>query len=193
MDANRIRPIGRRLRPLRAGTARLASNRRLLAEVPEGIVLTSPAFAPNATMPARHTQDGASLSPPLRWANLPPGTASLLLLIEDADIPFPVPLVHALAYGIDPALGGLAEGALPERLRGPAPEGFAMGRNGLARTGWIAPTPPPGHGPHRYAFQLFALDAQQHFDWPPGRGFALRTARPHMLGRGLLVGLYERR
>lgn len=192
MDANLIRPVGQRLRLLRAGIGRLAVNRPWLADLPHRIALASPAFAPGHAMPVRHTQDGAGLSPPLRWQGLPPGTASLLLLVEDADIPLPVPLVHALAYDIDPAQQGLAEGALPIRLRGRAPEGFAMGRNGYARTGWIPPSPPPGHGPHHYAFQVFALAARPRFAWPPGRQFALRAARPHMLGCGTLFGVYER-
>lgn len=192
MDAQRIRPVTRRLRRMRAGVGMLAANRPALAGLPDTIRLTSPAFAPGQDLPVRHTRDGATLSPPLRWEGLPPGTASLLLLVEDPDAPLPRPFVHAIAYDLDPARGGLAEGALPERLRGHAPEGFAMGRNSYARVGWEAPAPPPGHGPHAYAFQLFALAAPPRFDWPPGRRFALSTARPLMLARGVLFGRYER-
>ncbi len=193
MDANLIRPIGRKLRRLRAGIGCLAVNRPWLAGVADSIRVTSPVFAPGHDMPVRHTQDGAQLSPPLAWGNLPPGTRSLVLLVEDPDIPMPVPAVHALAYQIDPALEGLPEGALPIRLRGRAPEGFLMGRNFLSRTGWTAPAPPPGHGPHHYAFQIFALSTVPRFDWPPGRGFLLRETRPYMLARGTLFGTYERR
>lgn len=192
MDADLIRPVGQWLRPLRAGAGRLAVNRPWLAGVRDSIALTSPAFATAQPIPPRYTRDGAGLSPPLRWERLPPGTAALFLLVEDADIPLPVPLVHAIAYDIDPAREGLAEGALPVRLRGRAPEGFAMGRNGYGRVGWIPPSPPPGHGRHRYVFQVFALSARPQFAWPPGRRFALRAIRPHMLAQGTLFGTYER-
>ncbi len=192
MDSERIRQIGQRLQWVRAGSAALAVNRRLLAGVPGGIGLSSPGFTQGGALPARYTADGAGLSPPLRWERLPEGTVSLLLLVEDPDAPFPVPLVHALAYDIAPGRGGLEEGALPVRLRGHAPEGFAMGRNFLGRTGWTPPAPPPGHGPHQYVFQLFALSAPPPFAWPPGRRFALATARASMLGLGTLTGSCQR-
>jgi Raf kinase inhibitor-like YbhB/YbcL family protein len=192
IDREQVRRVGQRLRWLRAGFGALATNRRRLAPVPNTLHVSSPAFGDGRFMPLRYTQDGDSLSPPLEWGNLPVGTRSLALLVEDPDFPFPVPLVHALAYAIPPDLGGVAEGALPYRLRGRAPEGFAMGRNGLSRTGWIAPTPPPGHGRHHYAFEVFALDATPTFEWPPGRGYLLRRIRPHMLARGTLFGVYER-
>jgi len=52
---------------------------------------------------------------------------------------------------------------------------------------------PRGHGPHRYAFQIFALDNVPQFDWPPGREHLLRAIRPHVIGRGILVGIYQRK
>ena len=192
MNGIDLRAIGERLRRVRAGFSALTVNRPWIAGVPDTIRVTSPAFEAGRDMPVRYTQDGASLSPPLAWTNLPTGTRSLVLLVEDPDVPFPVPLVHATVHAIRPESDGLAEAALPYRLRGTAPEGFAMGRNGLARTGWTAPAPPPGHGPHHYAFQVFALDSLPRFDWPPGRGYLLRRTRPHMLARGTLFGVYER-
>jgi Raf kinase inhibitor-like YbhB/YbcL family protein len=156
------------------------------------IRVTSPAFGPGQDMPVRYTQDGASLSPPLRWAGLPEGTRSLVLLIEDPDMPLPMPFVHGLFYDIRPEMEGLSESALPLRLSGPSPEGFFAGRNGFGRAGWTAPTPPPGHGPHHYAFEIFALDNTPRFDWPPGKTYVLRTVRPNMVGRGMLFGVYER-
>ncbi len=187
-----MRAIGRRLRPLRAGMAALASAQRWVAAVPATIRVTSLAFGEGEPMPARYTADGVGLSPPLACADLPAGTRSLVLLVEDADAPFPVPAVHAIAYDISPEPATLGEGALPVRLKGRAPEGFAMGRNWLARPGWTPPAPPPGHGPHRYAFQVFALAAAPVFEWPPGRGYLLRRIRPHVIGRGMLTGIYER-
>jgi hypothetical protein len=52
--------------------------------------------------------------------------------------------------------------------------------------------PPIGHGEHRYALQLFALDADTP-DLPtkPGRP-GLMEAIPHVLAAGLLVGAHSR-
>ena len=56
----------------------------------------------------------------------------------------------------------------------------------------LAPSPPPGHGPHRYAFQVFALGVRPVFAYPPGRSKLLSVIRPHLLAQGRLIGTYER-
>ena len=60
------------------------------------------------------------------------------------------------------------------------------------RQGWLAPSPVPGHGPHRYAFQLFAADAIPAFQHPPSRGQLIRALRPHLLAAARLIGVYQR-
>ena len=100
--------------------------------------------------------------------------------------------MHLLAYAIPPTLAALAEGAIPKALPGAGLDGLRCGRNGMTAAGWLPPSPPPGHGPHHYAFQLLALDRELAFARPPGRGAALRQVRGHVLGWGLLFGVYER-
>ncbi|MDP9096084.1 MAG: YbhB/YbcL family Raf kinase inhibitor-like protein, partial [Pseudomonadota bacterium] len=56
--------------------------------------------------------------------------------------------------------------------------------------GWTPPAPPPGHGPHRYAFQVFALDDRPLFRHPPHRGRLMRAIREHILAQGCIVGTY---
>jgi hypothetical protein len=57
---------------------------------------------------------------------------------------------------------------------------------------YLPPDPPSGHGPHRYVFQIFALDTRLDFEKPPGRGALLEAMRGHVLAKGLHIGLYER-
>ncbi len=188
-----IGAIGRALRPVRAGMRRVASRGPAFQGVPESIAVECLAFGPGGSIPARFTADGRGVSPPLIWRNLPDGTKSVMLLVEDADIPFPTPLVHALVPAVPAESGGLLEDAIPFRARGGRTAGgLLVGRSGFGRCGWVAPSPPPGHGPHRYVFQVFALDEVPTFDWPPGRGYALRRVRPHVIARGSLTGVYER-
>jgi phosphatidylethanolamine-binding protein (PEBP) family uncharacterized protein len=73
-----------------------------------------------------------------------------------------------------------------------SPLGFKVGRNSVARPGWMAPSPVPGHGPHRYAFQLFAADTVPNFSSPPGRGQLLRALKSHLLAGSRLIGVYQR-
>jgi len=188
-----FRPVGRSISGLRAGTAQLASEASWLRPVQQCIEVRSSVFGHGDDIPVRFTADGAGVSPPLSWKGLPAPTRSVLLLIEDADTPLPVPLVHGLFYAIPIGVDELAEGALPSSLgRGESPIGFHAGRAGYGRTGWIPPSPPPGHGPHHYAFQVFALDTVPVFQWPPSRGFVMRRIRDHVIGRGTLFGIYER-
>jgi len=49
--------------------------------------LTSPAYAEGAVIPAQYTCDGENISPPLKWSNVPQGTKSLALIVEDPDAP----------------------------------------------------------------------------------------------------------
>jgi len=51
------------------------------------LMLASPAIPPSGEIPAQYTCDGADISPPLSWSDLPPGTGSLVLVVEDPDAP----------------------------------------------------------------------------------------------------------
>lgn len=193
MLAGLIRPVGEALRNVRPGMIALASQ-KLSGWLPFSVRVSSPAFGEGQPMPVRCTGDGEGLCPPIRWEtdSLPDRTRSLVLLCEDADVPSFRPLVHLIVHGIRPELGELREGEVPFRLVGRAERGFMCGRNSLARPGWTAPNPPPGHGPHRYAFQLFALDKEPEFRYPPGRSLLIQTIRPYLIGQGRLIGTYER-
>src|SRR5438128_9145946 len=47
--------------------------------------LTSNAFSENQPIPIKHTCQGADISPPLKWTDVPPGTTSLALICDDPD------------------------------------------------------------------------------------------------------------
>ncbi len=181
---------GRALQNFRSGADKLVSADPAFASVPDVIQLSSPAFAQGGSIPAEHTEDGARLSPPLEWIGVPPEAESLVLLIEDQDSPTPRPLVHAILAGLAAVDGGLAAGALPS----PQHEGepLDMGRNSFMQRAYLPPDPPRGHGPHAYAFQLFALDMVPEFDSVPGRSALVAALKGHVIARGTLVGTYER-
>jgi Raf kinase inhibitor-like YbhB/YbcL family protein len=184
--------IGHALKSIRPGLEKLSTARAELA-APDVIQVTSEAFAAEAPMPARFTADGARVSPPLRFAAIPVGTRTLALVVEDADSPTPAPLCHMLAWNIDPADGGgFHEAALDEDAMPPARCGALFGKNSFMKAGWLPPDPPTGHGPHRYCFQVFALDTALTLENGAGRGALVEAMAGHLLGKGLLVGTYER-
>ena len=183
--------LGKALADVRAGAEKLAIARGTLGTGVAKLDLTSPAFADGARLPERFTADGAGVSPPLVWGPLPEGTAALALLVEDADAPAPQPLVHAVVWSMPSDAGRLEEGAIEADGAG-TPDGD-VGRNSYFREGWLPPDPPTGHGSHRYAFQLFALDAGVGDPGEtPGRAAVLEAMAGHVLAAGVLIGTYSR-
>jgi Raf kinase inhibitor-like YbhB/YbcL family protein len=111
------------------------------------LTLTSSAFDDNGSIPVQYTCDGANVSPPLTWSEVPEGTAELVLLFEDIDGPGGTQ-VYWVLFGLDPASGGLEEGKAPAEAVG--------GKNDYGRTDWAGPCPPIGRA-HRFVFTLLAL------------------------------------
>ncbi|MFD3452038.1 YbhB/YbcL family Raf kinase inhibitor-like protein [Streptomyces sp. NPDC058691] len=187
--------LGRLLYNRRAGDTHTAWNLPNLRG-PELPALTSRHFGDGDSMPLEHCAKhigGDDLSPHLAWTPLPPGTAQLLLVVEDIDVPMAKPAVHCVAL-IDPAAGHLEPGALAGRRPGP---GVRVLRSTIGR-GYHGPAPIKGHGPHRYVFQLFALATS--VDGAPGTT-PVDRARPRVLlpaitapvlGRARLIGVFER-
>ena len=98
--------------------------------------ICSTAFGPGAAIPTRYTCEGHDVSPPLQWRNLPAGTKSLVLIIDDPDAPDPraprMTWVHWVLYNIPVAATGLAEGVQRQAL----PAGTLEGLNDWQRPGY---------------------------------------------------------
>ncbi|PWI45750.1 YbhB/YbcL family Raf kinase inhibitor-like protein [Streptomyces sp. ICBB 8177] len=162
----------------------------------EQLILSSRHFGDGDAIALEHCAKnigGDDTSPHLAWTPPPPGTAQLLLVMEDIDVPLPKPAVHCVAL-LDPASGQLAPGALDARR---ATAGVHLLRSTIGR-GYHGPAPIKGHGPHRYVFQLFALAAPVA---DPLGTTPLDRARPRallpaisapVLARARLTGVHER-
>jgi Raf kinase inhibitor-like YbhB/YbcL family protein len=143
--------------------------------------LTSPAFDDGEPIPVKHTADGDGSSPPLAWNYVPEGTRTLALIVHDPDAPSG-DFVHWLAWNVDPDAGGLEEDT-------PAP---GQGTHGFGRPGWAGPSPPQGHGPHRYFFELYALDTDLDLEYGAAREQLEEAIDGHVLAKAQLMGTYER-
>jgi Raf kinase inhibitor-like YbhB/YbcL family protein len=155
--------------------------------------LSSPSFASGGYIPKQHTIDGDELSPPFAWSDLPRGTKSLVLLMEDADLPAPAapgqPFLHWLVYNLQPSSGGIALGASRTGLPPPA----RAGRNDRGRADYSGPAPEEV-SPHRYVFRLLALGAmlQDRGADVFGRDELLVAIKGQVLDTSELTGRYER-
>jgi Raf kinase inhibitor-like YbhB/YbcL family protein len=158
------------------------------------MTLNSPAFQDYGPIPSRYTCDGANISPPLAWSNVPANAQSLVLIVEDEDatdrnfVPLPAPWVHWVLYNIPP-IESLPEG-------GPLPAGTLEGVNGSGETGYVGPCPPRGR--HRYFHRLLALNQKLPDRNRPSKDALLSYLRfqttkdPYMIiARVNLVGTYQ--
>ncbi|MDM0108633.1 YbhB/YbcL family Raf kinase inhibitor-like protein [Variovorax sp. J22R24] len=182
--------IGHALHEVRAGLDEIAFNTLGLREGMASITVASLAFADHAPIPQRYTADGEGMSPPVQWFGVPAGAASLVLMVEDADSPTPHPMVHAIAVDLPAADGSLQEAAFPSADQDGI--GLHAGRNSFLQVAWMPPDPPPGHGVHRYAFQVFALGTAYEFSATPGRDEVFDALKAHAIASGLLIGTCER-
>ncbi len=180
--------VGHALRGLRPGLDKLLVNDASIAGA-QALAVRSRAFADGAALPLRYTADGEGLSPPIQWHGVPDATRSMAVLIEDADSPTPRPLVHGIVWNLPGEDGVLGEGVLNAMAVTGSPD---LGRNSYLQHAYLPPDPPPGHGWHRYAFQVFALDCAPSRGEAPGRGKLLDLLRGHALASGLLIGTYRR-
>jgi Raf kinase inhibitor-like YbhB/YbcL family protein len=149
--------------------------------------LESPDFAHMGEIPKRHTCDGEDSAPALNWSNLPAGTQSLALIVDDPDAPDPAApklvWVHWVLYNIPASSTGLAAGA--EKL----PPGTLQGLNDWKRTGYGGPCPPIGR--HRYFFKLYALDTILPDLDGPDKSRLEEAMSGHVIGQAELIGTYR--
>jgi Raf kinase inhibitor-like YbhB/YbcL family protein len=183
--------LGHALANQRAGLENVAYHRLLTIRTVPLVEVHSAAFNQLGCIPLRYTADGDGVSPPLEWCGIPDGTKSLVVMVEDGDSPTPHPLVHAIAVNLDPERRLLGEGALLV-TDDDVPTDFDLGLNSLLRRGWTPPDPPPGHGQHRYAFQVFALNEGSALHAAAGRHEVLDAIFSRAIAAGCLIGTYER-
>lgn len=152
--------------------------------------LTSPAFSHNGSIPEKHTCEGNDLSPALSWSDLPPGTKTVALIVDDPDAPDPaapkMTWVHWVLYNLPHDSTGLAEDVKSAAL----PPGTREGLNDWKRPGYGGPCPPIGR--HRYFFKLYALDAELPDLGQLTKANLEKAMEGHVLTQATLMGTYQR-
>ena len=150
------------------------------------LTLTSPAFEAGEAIPIEYTCDGDNHSPPLEWGDVPQGTESLALIVDDPDARG---FIHWVVYSMDADQTDIAKGL---KYEAEIPDGGTQGINNFGDTGYGGPCPPRGDTAHTYRFSLYAVD--RLIDLEPGASATevLAAIRGHVLGAGFLEGTYAR-
>lgn len=150
-------------------------------------------------LPRQYTQEGQgakkNISPPLEWYNVPAGTESLALVVQDIDAPDPhspiVPWTHWVVVNIPPTLKGLPEGfSGKEGLAGAGGDYAEIkeGKNDWKLPGWRGPKLPT-HG-HRFEFKLYALDQKLDIGNKVRREKVLEAIEGHVVGEAVLMAYF---
>jgi len=111
------------------------------------------ALDPGSVLPDVYTCKGASESPGVSWDDVPSGTKSLALILDDPDAPNGR-FTHWIVYNLPPIAGELARGQPNAKVLA---NGAQQGDHSAGSRGYYPPCPPVGTT-HRYIFRLYAVD-----------------------------------
>ena len=143
-------------------------------------------FESNQYIPAKYTCDGDNISPPLKFLQIPAGTKSLVLIVDDPDAPRGT-FDHWIVWNLPPKLRELTEGAEELTKLTPPPK---QGMNGFKKPYYQGPCPPAGK-PHHYHFKLYALNVQLMLQEGAPKQDVELAMKGHILDQAELVGIYQ--
>lgn len=156
----------------------------ILVQESSALTLTSTSFKEGEKLPVNAGYEMGNTSPELNWSDIPNGTLSFALVVDDPDANG---WSHWVIYNIPPTetklKGNFASG---KELK----NGTRQGSNDFKEIGYGGPCPPSGT--HRYNFKLYALDIL--LDLAPGssKDSLLKAIKGHVLAEAKLTGKYSR-
>ena len=152
----------------------------------KNIKVLSEAFKHNQPIPIEHTCDGENISPALSWDEVPEGTKSITLIVDDLDGPNGT-FEHWVLFNIPANIRELPRGM---KGAGTFSDGSRHGINGFGKLGYGGPC--PSNGIHIYNFRIYALDTTLSLIPGMPRNRVYEGMRGHILNKGKLVGIYKR-
>lgn len=146
--------------------------------------IISSVFEQKGEIPKKYTCDGSDVSPPLAIEDVPEGTESLVLIVDDPDAVSVAGKVwvHWTAWNISPETSEISEDSVPDEA--------IEGMTDFNHPGWGGPCPPSGT--HQYHFKLYALDRELTLK-PSAKKDEIEDAMEgHIIEECELIGVYTR-
>ncbi|MBF8262434.1 MAG: hypothetical protein HW387_99 [Parachlamydiales bacterium] len=148
--------------------------------------ILSTAFKDGCIIPSRYTCEGANISPPLEFADVPSAAKSLVLIMDDPDVPRNLRadgmFDHWIMFNMPPTILHIAES------KGPSKGTFGLTTFGHTRYG--GPCPPDRE--HRYFFKLYALDIMLPLKERAPKIAIEKAMQGHIIDHAELIGRYEK-
>ncbi len=120
-------------------------------------------------------------APTLVWENIPTGTHSFALLMNDIDAPVSGGFHHWVVYNIPATARTLEDHA-----------SFEEGTTSMNTRAYFGPCPPPTGQPHHYIFTLYALKIARVQEQGLTYDGLLQALQGQVLAATSLVGLFQR-
>lgn len=153
------------------------------------LTITSPSFKHNGSIPSKYTCDGDNINPPLNIDGVPKEAVTLVLIMDDPDIPqfvkekFGIDVWdHWVVFNIPTNVTTISEGRNPPGV---------LGKNTQNENVYTGPCPPDKE--HRYFFKIYALDTKLDIDRNSTKRDVERIMKNHVIAKGELIGLYKRK
>lgn len=155
----------------------------LLAQEASAMKLTSKDFTHEGNIPQLFTCEGKDLSPELSWSDVPEGTKSFVMIMDDPDAPMGT-YDHWVLFNIPGQTRSFVQGMKEY------PVGSVKGQNSWKRNDYGGPCPPTGV--HRYFFKLYALDSNLGLVEGATKHEVEQAMQGHILGQTELMGKYQK-
>ena len=146
-------------------------------------------FDYDGMIPKKYTGFGEDISPEILLNDIPGGTVSLAIVMDDLDVPFRKFFTHWVIWNI-PSTEKIPEG-LPNgrNIEKPirAVQGKAWGKHvyrGPKQPFFIKRE-------HRYVFHVYALDCRLNLSETAGKKELMDAMKGHMLADSELIGRYK--
>jgi hypothetical protein len=164
------------------------------APMPTPFSITSTSFQNNTPIPAKHACK-QHIAPEFSLHNVPAGTQSLVLVIDDPDAQRVAghTFVHLIAQ-LDPKTTTIPEGKLDTLVR-------QYVTNDAGQEPYSGPCPPENTGTHHYYFTILALDKPLDLEkykvedfrdtWDKSSPFCIDNQKS-IIGTAQIMGTFER-
>ena len=146
------------------------------------MILTSSAFENGGTIPQKYGYKNNNLSIPLKISEIPEGTKSLALIMDDPDAMGAVGKVwvHWVLWNISPNTKEIIENSIPIDS--------VEGKTDFDEIGYGGPAPPDKE--HTYIFKLYALDTILNLKQGSTKTELEESIREHIITEEKLEGKF---
>jgi Raf kinase inhibitor-like YbhB/YbcL family protein len=147
--------------------------------------IQSSAFNNNSSIPSKYTCDGGGVNPPLSFSEIPENAKSLVLIMEDPDVPKNLKpdgmFDHWIIFNMPADTSSIPEDSTPPGI---------VGKSSSGGNAYVGACPPDRE--HRYFFKLYALDGNLELDKNANKSSLESAMQGHVVEQAELIGLYIR-